>query len=216
MRTPQEAHVVREIFAEEQYRVESAEPLHIWDVGANVGFASVYFAGALGCSVTAFELFPHLAERARANLEANGLSDRATVHAVGIGEPGELELDFYPVSAASNGLFGNFAPDRAGQAERVRVRVTSVESALETLRRESEGKALFAKIDCEGAEYAIFRRLEELGETRAFAGFVVELHEVPGADPEGLAASLTRQGFLVHRRQAFHQSTSMLWASRRG
>ncbi len=210
--TPQELHIVHEVFVEEIYRVEPGS-VHVWEIGANTGFASLYFAHVLGATVTAFELFPELAARAEALLEANS-TPGVKVHALGVARTaGELELEFFPESAGSNGLFGNHAPDRAGTARLAKVRLISVEEAFKLLESDANAKPIFAKIDCEGAEYQIVEALAETGLLKRLAGCVIELHET-GGDPNQLVAHLVEAGFLVHRQPSFHQGTAMLWAAR--
>lgn len=62
------------------------------DVGANIGYYSLFLATHSECKVVAIEPNPPTLDRLRFNIEANNLGSQISVFPVGIGPKGEFEL----------------------------------------------------------------------------------------------------------------------------
>jgi FkbM family methyltransferase len=76
-------------FALDVFAVLASDARLVLDIGAYTGVFSLLAARvAPRAHVHAFEVVPEVAEAARENVAANGLSGRVTVHAAGVGEPG--------------------------------------------------------------------------------------------------------------------------------
>jgi FkbM family methyltransferase len=76
-------------FALEAFAALARDARLVLDVGAYTGVFSLLAACVSPeARVHAFEVVPEVAEAARENVAANGLSGRVTVHAAGVGEPG--------------------------------------------------------------------------------------------------------------------------------
>jgi FkbM family methyltransferase len=213
--TLQEIWILKEIFEDEVYLVESQKPMYVWDVGANVATASLYFASVLGWDVTAYELFPQVAEAARSNIHRSGFTDRISLSAFGIGARTEdLTLMYNERSRGSNGLLGNTAPDLSGAQVPVKVKVMDAAEEIKKVLELAKGRPILAKFDCEGAEYDILPRLVETGNIRSISAIVMEEHIVEGHNRETLVKLIQDAGFLVRRSARMDKHVSMLFACR--
>ena len=187
-----------------QFRVYdvAAAPLRpgdlVFDVGANHGFFACRAAWK-GARVQAFEPDPRLLPLLRENVAANGLADRITVHAGAIaGHDGEATLH---LTESMGGGMNSVAPRfvRAfggGDAGTARVPCWTLPSLLR--RHADAGPARLVKLDCEGAELAALRLLEDFDLARVDA-FAIEFH--PEAYPleELLGLVFSWRGFHVAR-----------------
>jgi FkbM family methyltransferase len=158
--------LLAEIFDLEIYRLPSGfDDLTIVDLGANVGFASVFLAARHRVSYTlAVEPSPGSAGIARINLARNGIAGEVVQGAVGAedGVGHYVEDERVP-------SFGMMSPNGDGRP----VRVLSMSTLFERLPAGAEVDVL--KLDIEGAEAAIFgaEDLSWLDRVRLIA---IELH----------------------------------------
>lgn len=145
-------------------------PRVIWDVGANIGAATLLLARTYPqAAIYAFEPFPE-----NSRLLIRNTAGLPNVHVLGHGlggADGERELIFSPDSANFGG-FSFFQRGAAKDAPRVRVPVRSPASALAELGLDALD---LIKIDTEGAEGEILRALprDVLARVQWIAG---ELH----------------------------------------
>lgn len=159
----------------------------VWDVGGNIGcfvlWASRRFAGA------EFDSFEPCAGTF-AVLEANRVANPAVrwrVHPFGFSDRDEVCVARMP--KGMSGETSRFATDGA----EVRLELRDIEQYWVAAGRP---RIDLLKIDCEGGEYAILRRLSpEL--LAAIGALVVEFHVVPGAAAEAVLAPLKAAGFSV-------------------
>lgn len=114
------------------------------DVGANIGYYSLYYAKHTQNRVMAIEPNPPTLERLRFNIAANGLDERITVVPLGVGEEGEFEL-YSTGDLGSASLLDN--PDADTRSVTIRTR-----PLLEMLQEAGVEKVDALKIDVEGME----------------------------------------------------------------
>ena len=118
------------------------------DVGANVGNHTLYLARVANCHVVAFEPNPVLADAIRTSAEINGLTDRVTVYALGIGKQSAV------------GYFSKEFPDNLG-AQSISLGDGPIQVvALDSIKFEYPVKVI--KIDVEGMEFAVLQGAESL------------------------------------------------------
>jgi len=156
----------------------------IVDAGANVGTATLWFAGRCpNARIVAVE--PGAAARAllERNLDANLLAGRVEVLAAAVG--GENGRGVYEEGEAT--ILGRVVPVGADKQLPQAVDVVGLESL-------AAGGLDLLKLDCEGAEYDILLRAPEsaLRQVRAVVG---EYHPAPGHGPTELEARLRASGF---------------------
>lgn len=216
--TAQELLILDEIFRERVYEFRAAGDWLVWDVGANVGFTALWFAGVKGWETVGDELFPVTADAARANVARAGLSDRVEIRTRGIaGSSRSMTLPFDPRARGSNGLFGNHAEDRSDETVPTPVSVVDAAEAVAELVERAAGRPILAKIDCEGAEYEIVERLAETGDLSRLDGVLMEFHLFePGQSFDRLARPLESAGFVVFGNPNPGVHVGLLRAVRRG
>lgn len=171
----------REIWLDQAYRLPSeAQNLRrVVDLGANIGFTSVYLARALQpTALLAVEPDPDNARLVRRNLAQNGIE--ATVLEAAVG-PVDGSCSF---SRDDSSNLGRIAAD--GE---LTVDVVSIPTAMAQLNGAAGGTLL--KLDIEGGEEALFAgELSWLGE---FECVLAELHPA-AADIERIMALLEDAG----------------------
>ncbi len=198
--TTEELFVLDEIFLERLYDASVEGEWFAWDVGMNVGIATLFFAGVRGWDVASYEPCHPVYEAALANLALNpSLQPKVEPVCAGIGGRTEtVEITFDATARASNGLFGNFSKMRTGEGVPLAIEILDAAEVLTEIRQKAAGRRIYAKIDCEGAEYAMVDRLEQTGLLSALDVIVMEYHRfAPDQDPQRLADALARSGFCV-------------------
>lgn len=194
-----DVNFIDELFFKKAYNFLADFETCVVDVGMNVGLASLLFADKPGVrEVHAFEPFPETYARATANLALNpALADRIEARNHGLGD-GNADTTF---------LVGDTGGDSGGQATRSVVGGTpvrlSIRDAGEILRpllvsAGRRGLSRVVKIDCEGAEFDIFRSLTRADLWHEIDMLMVEWHRVfAGRDQGELIAPLRAAGFMV-------------------
>jgi FkbM family methyltransferase len=155
-----------DLFVRETFQVElGTERPRIFDCGANVGLASLYFKKRYPrARITAFEADPAIAEVLRGNLERNGCADVEVVEAAVWTADHGVE---FRQEGADSGTIEEFASGLSG----TRTRVASVRLAR-LLEAESVD---LVKLDIEGSEEAVLRDARRaLGAVRVL---LMDLHE---------------------------------------
>ncbi len=163
------------------------------DVGANIGAFTVIAGRLVGPSgrVFAFEPDPAIAERLRANVELNGLTNVVVHNCAVAGVTGEASFRRYAKSAWSS-------LSRAGQdrlpkgANDFTVPVMGARDMV----RVCGGSVDLLKVDCEGSEYDLFDALD-VESARGVKRVTMEVHMVPNRTPGTLARPLEALGFRV-------------------
>ena len=194
-----DTNFIDEIFFERAYNISMDRDVCVIDIGMNIGLASLQFASRpMVKEVHAFEPFGSTYERARANLALNPtLSHKISAHNVGLGDRDATET--FKIRDTDDSGGRSTRNDDAGEIE-VQLQMRAAGSALGPIiaKAKAEGRIVLAKIDCEGAEYAVFSSLEEAGLLDQISIFVVEWHPViPGKSQEDLLEPLRNHGFVV-------------------
>lgn len=209
--TVEECNMLKEIFVDECYSLKLPGTWSVLDVGGNVGMAALYFAGLPWVeSVVSFEPFKPTATAFIKNLEMNrGLRGKITLVNKGVGEKScniEAAYSSELRGSMSLGGVGSWCGLHKPSDSLELVELVAAESAAKAACRSEKSWRLLAKIDCEGSEYGILRRLKETNTLRLFSAFLIEWH---GEGPQELTGILKREGFAV-REQAFAADTKVL------
>lgn len=198
--TDEECDMIREIFLMGCYDLRLPGEWHVVDIGGNVGMAALFFAQQAWCrSVTSYEPFGPTADGFDANLALNPtLAAKITLVRKGLGEANSVLTAHYDRelrgSMSVSGV-GAWRGATAASATPVSITVAAASIALEPVFSALGSCRLFAKIDCEGSEYAIFRDLEAKDLISKFSAFAIEWH---GRGPDEIVGILLRHGFVVH------------------
>jgi FkbM family methyltransferase len=138
------------------------------DVGANAGHYTYLAAAAVGPSgcVHAIEAAPLTARRLRADLQANGLTDRVVLHQVAVADvPGEMQLQHAPGPSPHGMRYLDPTATTGGEL----VSVTTVDELLPHLCAD------VVKIDVEGADLRVLVGMSKILATHPPALVVVEV-----------------------------------------
>ena len=171
--------VLREVLVQETYRdvlrLLPAKALRVVDVGANVGSFSIWLGGVAQVEEAfCFEPEPESFRLLRFNLGYNRCTyAHALEKAVG-GQSRTARIALKQASPGGTNIYSNEGKD-AGSA------ITVV--AFSDWLKETPGTFDLLKMDCEGAEWEVFRRTSP-AELARFAAIIAEVH----SDPEGLQA----------------------------
>jgi FkbM family methyltransferase len=122
------------------------------DIGAYTGLFTLAATAVSGTlEAHAFEIVPAVAAALRANIERNGVADRATVHPEGVGDPATT---MRVPSGAEGSALPSFYSSRMHFSEGARVPFRSLDSVADLI---GAGRGVVMKIDVEGTENAVFR-----------------------------------------------------------
>ena len=197
-RTYDDIRFVREIFFSRVYNVELGDKACVIDIGMNIGLVSLGFATkSWVVEVHSFEPFQSTFSRAVDNLELNQkLARKIFPNNFGLADE-DAQLTILVPDESDSGLMSIRSAD-AGVPKQI-----VVKDAARTLRpiienAKAKGLQIVAKIDCEGAEFPIFDRLESDGLLHQLSAVMVEWHRVfPDKTQADLIGPLLKHGFLV-------------------
>jgi FkbM family methyltransferase len=174
----------------------------LWDIGANLGVASLMFAQHPNVAhIYAYEPMPHTFECARLSLVANStLAPKITLEPVGIGESdGELEVNYTEKAKCAIGL-SEIPPVLVARyrltpqdMKRIRIQIADADRILRMIREQHPNSPILLKVDAEGAEYGIIDRLAQTGGLDEIAYAAIEWHLNPGK--EYITSRLQSAGF---------------------
>jgi FkbM family methyltransferase len=164
------------------------------DVGANIGYNTVYAARRVGLTGRVVALEPARDNLAvlRRNVEENGLAN-VTIHAIAAGRTNEVrDLYLRGEVSAVNSLFADSMYAAVTGTEQVRV--VPLDDLIDV-------QPDLVKIDVEGGELDVVAGMPRLMRHRAIQ-LIVEWHprlqEAAGFPPDALPRALIAEGFELH------------------
>jgi FkbM family methyltransferase len=212
--TAEELYILHEIFVERVYGYSFSRPTVYLDVGANVGFASLFFATLPNAvSVLGFEPFPQTHAAALANVALNpAVAER-------------IHLENRAVLESAKKCRWNYAPDLRGsvggfdttpsEAVAATMEIDAVDAAeiVSSAVRNHPDAEIVLKLDCEGSEYAVIERLSETGWLSSLAAVLMEWHvATPDHHPNHLQKPLNDAGLRTIRTGSVQAQVGMIYA----
>jgi FkbM family methyltransferase len=194
-----DVNFVDELFWKKAYNFVTDVETCVVDVGMNVGLTSLLFA-AKSCvrEVHSFEPFPETFARGMTNLSLNPqLSGRIFAHNLGLGD-GDEDATFLVEDTKGDSGAQSTRNVEGGTPVTMSIRDAgdALRPILESARDRRRRRVV--KIDCEGAEFAIFRSLSRAGLWSEIDLLMVEWHRVfAGRTQEELLRPLFEAGFVV-------------------
>ena len=160
-------YVFREIFMNNQYRFDSANPSpRIIDCGANIGLSVIYFKMKFpDCHILAFEANPEIYNFLNKNIEENKLSGIEAYNLAVSDSEGSVSLYFDP----ENSLISSLQPNR-GCPESKSVRSVRLSDYLSN--REFD----LVKLDIEGKEFNVIQDLRDSKTINNASHYLIEYH----------------------------------------
>lgn len=211
--TSEELFIISEIFLNGYYNFECLEKSIVIDVGMNVGFASLFFSSRNDVEkVYAFEPLAPTYKQALINLGLNPLlQDKITAYAYGLDKAdNRFEVDYHYEVKGQVGIHGMaLVKEKAGSSEKQIMHNKDVAGELRMIMDRHEGKSFILKLDCEGAEYNIVKRLAELQILEPIKMLFIEWHQ---DGPLSIVDELKRSGFCCFYNYASNQTVGMIYA----
>lgn len=213
--TIQDMLCVCEVYDSWIYALDFRPKVTVWDIGANIGTASLFFAGCRGWDVIAYEPFPQTAESARRNIALNNLYHKIEFVEAGIaGSERKESVEYSHDWRASNGIFGNYHPDLPDKGQTVEISLLDASSEFQKLKAKAAGGLIVAKIDCEGAEYEILRRLRQTNDLQSIDVMILEVHPIPAEDTKEPVQIVLDSGMSIIRREMPSDGYEIIYAAR--
>ncbi|HEY3249785.1 MAG TPA: FkbM family methyltransferase [Ignavibacteria bacterium] len=182
-----------EIFIDEDYDFigEKSEEINIMDIGANVGYFSMYISKRFPKSnIYSFEPFPNTFKRLTENIERNNITN-IKPYQLAISDSNGT-ADFYAFEwAGCNTLINRGFSE--GLYERIKVECRAFDDIFELTGVKN---FKFAKIDCEGSEYQIFLNSSD-SSIRSVKNYILEVHDGNEFTKEDLEKKFNSLGYKV-------------------
>lgn len=182
-----------EVFIDEDYNFGNRDnrKINIIDIGANVGFFSLYIAKKYPDSrIFSFEPFPDTFLRLNEHIKLNNINNIKTYNIAVSDFDGKSKFYSFEWSGCNTLIDGEFDESQS--------KVTEVNCVkFEKLRElTSAGKFDFAKIDCEGSEYPMLLNSSEES-IKAVKKYIIEVHNSENYSKEDLVIKFRSLGYTV-------------------
>lgn len=202
----EEVEILGEVLCEGVYDLVCPYPALIFDVGANVGYTSIYLASSNPQAVViACEPLGASFEKAARNLLLNSkLARRIILGQFGLySTAGCMKLSSAPDKRGCSSAVIDRGADGNSEIEVVDVQMKHASSFISQSIAEFPGRRLILKMDCEGSEYAILSNLAESKVIDRLDVVVLEWHKVDSLNlgTGFLEEYFKRHGFTVCFRQ---------------
>lgn len=196
--TEEEANMLHEIFVQDCYGLALPGRWRVLDIGGNAGFAALSFASRPEVAeVLSFEPFGPTAAAYQRNVDLNpGLAPKIRLRQLALSDhDGEATVQYLPElrgSMSTSGL-GSWRPAAGTPSVPVTLQLRRASTELRPWL-EASAVPVFAKVDCEGAEYQILPELAAAGLLERLQVLILEWH---GDGREQLERLLTGAGYSV-------------------
>lgn len=173
-----EEMIYREIWCNEDYNLNILKDSIVIDIGMNAGFASLYFAQKNFVKrVYAFEPDKIVYEKAIENINLN-MQLRDKIVTANVACSNEDKKEKYVATQVESAGIKKKKGNEPTNIKEIEVVCVDSAKALGTIIDNHYGKdKILVKCDCEGAEYEIFYRLEEMGYFSKIDAFAMEWHD---------------------------------------
>ena len=207
-------YLIKEVFVKSEYKLNLAQDSVLIDIGMNRGAVSLLFAANQNIKkVYSYEPFKPTFESAEKNLALNPqLSQKINAFNTGFGQA-ETTLELPYIANATGGMSTTY--DVCKGAKNAKIETVTIKDAAKELTpilEENKDKHIIIKCDCEGAEFEIFKRLNEKGMVSRIDVVMMEYHF---EKPDELITILTENGFAVQTKAGSRKSkTGYIYAVR--
>ncbi|MFK5894848.1 MAG: FkbM family methyltransferase [Pseudomonadota bacterium] len=216
IQTSEEVFILREIFVECVYNFNTTKPVEdyvVIDIGMNVAIASCYFASKKNISkVISFEPFKPTYNQALTNISLNQLEKKIEAHNFGLGGHDEvLEVEYSPEFRGQVGVHGTDSiKSQIKKTQKEKIEIKDASPVLEKVCLDNNNSRFILKIDCEGAEYELIKRVP-VNLLQRTDIIMMEWH-IKG--PEEIENWLINLGFSFMSFNATSKSIGMIYAIR--
>ncbi len=208
VRLSEEVYILHEFLVRGDYNLRVQQPALIFDVGANVGFASIFLASRNpDAMIYAYEPLIDNYQRAQRNINLNPqLADRIKLHPYGLySDDADLEMQSEVLNPGRSSVVidREKSPSSEITLHRVQMREAAIE--LRSVIARHQDRVVWVKLDCEGSEYEILKNMSSARLFSEIKGFLFEWHRIETSDEpmEAIEKILSPHGFTVHTRSGF-------------
>jgi len=214
LQTAEELFILKEIFIEGTYNVDTTDDLSIvLDIGMNVGIASLFFASKGNYKIFGYEPFPVTYNQALHNISLNpAISHSIISKNFGIGRSKDtLTLDYCEDFKGSMGIINTTDEpfDKSNNTHKQQIEIEDICDELKSIRNNYPKTNIIAKIDCEGSEYDIIRRLDEAKKISDINIYMIEWHR---KGPKELIDILKNNGYVTLSIDSKNKYAGMIYA----
>jgi len=213
--TAEELFILREIFLGKHYNFDAGKAVVVVDIGMNVGMASLYFASRKDVvNIYSYEPFVPTYKQGLHNLDRNRLiSNKINPYNYGLSDAeSELQVEYNFANKGQVGIFGTkLINSRIDEVSTQKIHLKPVMHELQKIVDENPGQDIVLKIDCEGAEYDIFKALHASGIPEQVKLVMMEWHK---GDPQWLVSVLANNGFRSVNTSSYAQQVGMIYSCR--
>ena len=211
-----ELFIAEEIFVSKCYNFETKHDCVVYDIGMNVGLASLYFATKQNVkTVYSFELFAPTYALAIENLKLNPtLSKKIHPSNFGIaGDNSAAELEYSSELKGSMGISGPPKPNyvKRSSIRKIPVQFKAASDVLGPLLQRDTGLLKILKLDIEGGEYDVIRNLNN---TKLLGDLNIIMMEWHRKNPNEIVSALQENGFSVFDISNGAKPHGMIYASK--
>ena len=201
----EEIYILSELYFVGDYDLTPCGECVIVDVGANVGFTSIFLADANPTLVVeGYEPLKLNFDKAERNLIINPhVANRVNFFNYGLFDADGIQVIS---SEVGNRGMSSIVLDRTstatGYVQSESVKVVRASAVVRSVSKRHPGRRIAMKMDCEGSEYAIFGELAESGDLHLIDFVVMEWHRLTptGREIDGLRDLLEKNGFHLYVR----------------
>ncbi len=212
VQTPEDLYILHEIWVNGCYNYHlPPDKKHIViDIGMNVGFASLFFSRTKHpAHIFSFEPFTPTYDQAVRNIKSNGASGHITAHNFGLGTAGTLDIEYSETHRGRMGIWGTkLVGEQIHSTKKERIEIRNVKDSIEDIVNKYPDIPVVLKVDCEGAEYDIFKEISNDFLERV----IVVMMEWHVKGPQPFIQQLGQKGFMILSEYEKNPKAGMLYA----
>ncbi|MBX7174810.1 MAG: FkbM family methyltransferase [Pyrinomonadaceae bacterium] len=202
LKTLEDFHILTEVFYDGDYDLKTTDECVVFDVGMNIGLASLFFARKdFVKKIYSYEPVPETFEQGQYNFALNQkYSHKIHSFNFGLGSENKMEtFYFHPEAKGNCGSRGLKSPSlkNLDNLIPISVEIREICRELQPLLESDKNYKKFIKLDCEGGEYEILTKLDEGNCLKFFEGVIIEWHDLGSEILENI---LLKNGFLIISR----------------
>jgi len=179
LKTLSDFYILDEIFNFEVYAFDLKDNVIVWNIGANIGLADIYFANKPNVKkIYAYEPFINNFIEAKINYSLNPhLNSKIQISQYGISNQNKsVTLKYSPEYKGNLGIIGLKEGLRVNVSNET-INLLEATNVLKQIIENHPNEIIIAKIDCEGSEYDIIQNLAQNNMLNNIHCFMIEWHD---------------------------------------
>jgi len=175
--------IISEVFIDKDYNFLNSEEVVLIDIGLNIGISSIFFSQKNNVKqIYAYEPVSYTYNIASKNIKLNNIEKIKTFN-FGLGDSNRKEKFYFNQNFKGNvGIRKNNSYDinklADNKKKEIEVDIKDVGEIFVSIEKRHNDLKIIMKIDCEGGEYEIINRLNELHLLSKVNLFMIEWHDL--------------------------------------